>query len=372
MSTLSVRYIQGTSANNNTVEVPNGHTLQANSLNVTNTLALPSWTESTKPTSNLIVGQVGYNTELGVQEIWTGDPDAPGADPTAVGWSVAGGGATNLQSLSDAVGVTPYLHYSSDDLENYADGQALNLQYSWTNQGSLGNSYDMVNDTSGHYSSTVTVQTANGKKCAQFSGFCSLAFKSAAYYLWNASNAYPNWTVAYVFSDSSAGSGSDSTPSFNGHGQGPSTGIPDRVGGGLFGRYLQLNWGTNTAWNSWYENDGGVQAGPDAASVSVANQWINRVSSNSGLNSATSWIGKTSSPFFNGTHGGISVGTGPTYGARLILSGIGNVRRADSSAYTTSGKLYEAALFREALSDAQVQAMRDYFAAKYPFGSIAQ
>ena len=370
MSTLSVHYIQGTAAYNNTVTIPSGHSLETPSLSVSTNLNMPTWNESTKPTTNLTVGQIGYNTELGVVETWSGDPEDP--NNPGFGWVAAGDTPTSTQSLQGAVGIQPYFHFQSDDLANYSDGQVLNQANPWINNGSLGNNYDMINDTSGHYSSNVTVTTANGVKCAQFGGWCALAFKSASYLTWVPASQYPIYTVAYVFSDSNAGSGSDSTPTFMGHGQGPNTGIPDRVGGGLFGKYLQANWGTDSYWSTWYENDGGAQAGTDAASVSVANQWINRVNTSSGLNSEQAWRGKTPGPHYNGGRTGISLGSGgPTYGARLILSGMGNVRRADSNSYTTSGKLYEAALFREALSDSQIQAMRDYFAAKYPFGNIA-
>jgi hypothetical protein len=44
---------------------------------------------------------------------------------------------------------------------------------------------------------------------------------------------------------------------------------------------------------------------------------------------------------------------------------MGPVRRADSSAYTTTGYVYEAALWTTALTDQQIQNLRNFFAEKY-------
>lgn len=359
MSILSVRDIQGLSAYSNTVRIPSGHNLETYGNLVANgTLRVPNWTTTTRPGTPEI-GMIGYNTLLKVTEVYTG---------TENGWVAVGSSA--VQTLQQAVGVAPILHYQSSDLKNYSDGTIINSTNSWKNNGSFGTTYNMINDSSGHFSNSVTVVTQNGIKAANFSGWCALAFQSAASYLLCPTSSYPVWSVAYVYGGgTSASSSSNYSPSFCGHAQGPSTNIPDRVGGGLFG-WSNPQWGTNSTYQHWYDNDGGAVAGDPGGDNATPNQYINVVNTNASLNSSKSWKGKNSAPFYNSTHGGISVGTGPTYGAAIPISGIGNTRRADSSGYTCTGYLYDAVLFNVALTDSQVTSLRNYYATLYPVGNI--
>ena len=324
-----------------------------------NRLTLPSWTTSTRPSSP-VIGLVGYNTEKQVTEIYTGSTTT---------WVNIGTSAS--PTLAVSVGVTPVLHYQSSDLNTTNDGTVINASNFWKNNGSYGTSYNLVNDTSGHYSSNVTVTTQSGKKAANFSGFCALAFSSAAYFNIYTANSYPVWTVAYVYGGGAASSSTNVySPSFMGHAQGPSTNIPDRVGGGLFG-WGYPSWGAGSTCQHWYENDGGVLAGDPGGDNTAPNQYVNVVNTSASQNSSKSWKGKTSGPFYNSTHSGISIGSGPTYGYNIPISGMGNTRRADSSAWTCTGYLYDAVLFNAALTDTQIQALRDYYAITYPIGNVA-
>jgi hypothetical protein len=360
MSILSVRDIQGISAYSNTVRVPAGHNFETYGKLVANgTLKVPSWTTATRP-GTPEVGMIGYNTQVEVTEIYTGSTN---------GWVSVGSSVT--KTLSQSVGVTPILHYQASDLTTYSDGTVLNSSNFWKNNGSYGSTYDLINDTSSHFSSNVTVTTQGGKKAANFSGFCGLAFKSAAYFNFCPASSYPLWTVAYVYGGgTSASSTTNYSPSFSGHNQGPGTGIPDRVGGGLFG-WGNPQWGTNSTYQHWYDNDGGAIAGDPGGDNATINQYVNVVNTNASQNIQKSWKGKTSGPFYNGSISGISIGAGPTYGASILISGMSNTRRVDSSSWTTTGYVLDAVLFNVALTDAQVQSLRDYYAILYPVGNVA-
>jgi len=277
-------------------------------------------------------------------------------------------------TLTEAVGVTPLLHYQSSDLDSIGDGTALNASNRWINNGYLGRNYDMINDTSGHYSSTITVTTQYSRKAANFSGFCSLAFINAPYYTLVPSGVRAQWTVAYVYGGgSNQVSSNDSSPGFNGHGQGPVTNIPDRVGGGLFAWHYIDNFGGQLT--HWWDNDGWTFAGNPKRNSEfpmeniTPNQWINRLN----MGRQDSYYGRTNYPMtldtvMNG--GSLSAGDGSYSAANVIISGIGNIRRADSSAQTCTGYLYDAVLFDAPLSDDKIQKLRDYYATKYPFGNI--
>lgn len=360
MSILSVRDIQGISSYNNTVRIPSGHNLETYGDLVANgTLRVPNWTTTTRPGTPAI-GMIGYNTEQKVTEVYTG---------TENGWVAVGTAA--VQTLQQAVGVTPILHYQASDIKTYSDGTAFNSTNFWKNNGSYGSTYDLINDTSGHYSSSVTVTSQSGFKCANFSGFCALAFKSAAYFMFTPVSAYPIWSVAYVYGGGTAASSTTNySPSFMGHAQGPATNIPDRVGGGLFG-WGNPQWGAGSTYQHWYDNDGGAIAGDPGGDNTAINQYINVVNTSASLNSSKSWKGKNSSPFYNSTHSGISIGGGPTYGAAIPISGMGNTRRADSASWTCTGYLLDAVLFNVALTDTQVQSLRNYYATTYPVGNVA-
>jgi hypothetical protein len=372
MSTLSVHDLQGISAYSNTVRVPTGHNFETYGKLVANgTLRVPLWTTSTRPASPEI-GMIGYNQSDDVKaaEIYTG---------TEKGWITFGRSA--ILSLADAVGVTPFLHYQASDLNLIGDGTNLTANNYWKNAGSGGDRYDLINDTSGHFSSNIYKTTQNSTSCAQFSGFCALAFKTAPYFTLVPASAYPVYTVAYVYGGCSnvppVSGSTDSSPAFCGHAQGPNTSIPDRVGGGLFGWIFPGTWGNHSNMSTWYDNDGGVDAGgvdggpQETVGNATPNQWINRVNTGSGFNTMKSWYGRSSAAFADASHSNISIGSGPTYGFSIPISGMGNVRRADINTYTTTGYLFDAVLFRDtALTDAQIQNLRNYYAAKYPFGNI--
>jgi hypothetical protein len=359
MSILSVHDLQGISAYSNTIRVPTGHNLETYGNLVANgTLKVPTWTTTGRPATPA-TGMIGYNTTLKVTEIYTGSEK---------GWVSIGTSAS--LSLAESVGVTPVIHYQSADLSTMSDGTTLNSSNQWKNNGSYGTNYNLINDTSGYYSTSITVTTQSGKKAANFSGFCALAFANAAYFNIYTANASPLWSVSYVYGGGTSSTGSDYSPSFCGHAQGPITNIPDRIGGGLFGWGFSTTWGGNGALQHWYDNDGASNAGTPGGSNSVINQWVNVVSGSS-TPQQKSWKGKTSSPFLSGNIDGISIGAGPTYGFNIPISGMGNTRRADTSAYTCTGYLLDAALWNVALTDGQVSSLRNYYASVYPVGDVA-
>lgn len=268
-----------------------------------------------------------------------------------------------VTTLADAVGVTPFLHYQSSDLDNISNGTALTTSNPWINKGSGGTGYNMINDTSGQFNGygSVNVDTANGFKHVLFNNFQGLAFQSASKFTLYQNGTNPNWTVAYVFSNGPNTSSETgwSSPAFCGHNQGPNTNIADRVEGGTFG------WIYGQFYN-WYDNDGGYGLGSTpGVGIDTANQWI--CSFNGGR--ARSWYGKTSSPFFDqNPFSGNGYNTGSV---GMPISGIGAVRRVDSiGSYPTRGRLYDAVLWTSALDDTQIQKLRDYYAVKYPFGNI--
>lgn len=361
MSILRTTNLKGTPGSNNTISIPAGNDLQiTGKLDAINQLNIPTWDNASRPTTNLEIGLIGYNTEELITEVYTGDPEV-GVN----GWTIFGRQAPG-KTLADIVGVTPYLHYQAEDLSEYANTTVLNTTNSWKNNGSAGSGYDLINDTSGQFNSSITVTTQNGIKAVNFSGYCGLAFKSAPYFTLAPASTSQNWTVAYVFGGGTSSTGSDSSPAFCGQTQGPSTGIPDRIGGGLFGWYASSSFSNQLT--NWYDNDGWVPVGSTSGlSNSTANQWIFRTTGGN----ARSWVGKTSSPFHNTTLTGGNHGASTTYGANLIVSGMGHARRADSTSYTTTGYVYDAVLFTSALSDSQIQLLRDYYASKYPIGNVA-
>ena len=276
-------------------------------------------------------------------------------------------------TLAEAVGIQPILHYQSSDL-TMNDGTVLNSSNRWINMGYLGRNYDLINDTSAHYNTNVTVTTQYTRKAANFSSFCSLAFINAGYLTLVPSSVRANWTVAYVYGGgSNLYSSNDGSPAFNGHGQGPVTNIPDRVGGGLYSWTNLDTFGGQLS--HWWDNDGWTYSGNPKKNTDFAienitpNQWINTLN----MGRQSSWYGRTAFPMkYNETMtgGSLTAGDGSYSGANIIISGIGNGRRADTSAYTCTGYLYDAVLFETPLSDDKIQKLRDYYAIKYPFGNI--
>lgn len=92
MSILSVHDIQGISAYNNTIRVPSGHVLNvAGRLNIDERLKIPVWSDATRPTDNLSVGDIGWNTDLESAELYGGVDDNNDPIWYALSGSTAGG-----------------------------------------------------------------------------------------------------------------------------------------------------------------------------------------------------------------------------------------------------------------------------------------
>jgi hypothetical protein len=82
MSILSVHDLQGISAYSNTIRIPSGHNLETyGQFSINGSLKIPVWTTATRPTTNLVIGLIGYNTTTSQIDIYVG-----GSNPTAV-WS---------------------------------------------------------------------------------------------------------------------------------------------------------------------------------------------------------------------------------------------------------------------------------------------
>jgi hypothetical protein len=322
-------------------------------INDTGSLTIPVGTTGQRAVSP-VAGHTRFNTTIGAVETYNGSAWIPMIKETA---------DTNVpsQTLSEAVGVQPILHYSGQDLEAYADSTTLNTSAYWKNRGVYGARYDLLNDNRGSYTSNVTKVTQFARAAANFSGNCGLAFREAGPITLTAASATPNFTVAYVYGGGTSSTAGDSSPVFTG-----STGTtayppPDNVGGGLFGWHASSSFGTH---QTWYDNDGYVPLGTSSlvTNNSDPNMWIHRVSSGSG----TSICGRIGNPFFGPTTWtGGSIGAGPTYGFSLLVTGLGHVRRTGTGE-TITGYVYEAILWDTALSNEQIENLRNYFIEKYP------
>lgn len=341
MSTIRVNNLEGLA---NVVTVPAGHNLEAyGNMVVSGQLVVPKWTEATKPTTGLLVGLIGYNTELQVSEIYTG---------AEVGW-VAVGDAV-VKSLESVVGVAPYLHYQSDDLADIAEGTSFtNGGQQWINRGSAGEGFNLTKDTNGNTGTNPQRSSLGGFPSVNFTGNAQMAFSGASTFYLETNNSNHNYTVAYVYGNGSGGQSSTSNPVFAGHCYGPSTNTPDAVGGGTVG------WAFGY-WRTWYDNDGANTYHPDSSGDSTANQYIWNYQNGQ----VKGYKGKSASPWVNQTHA--------QYGAQVPVNGIGHVRRhAGTYGWSCQGNVLDLALWTTPLNDTQVQALRDYYAEKYPTGNIA-
>ena len=328
-------------------------------INDTGSLKLPSGTTAQRPNSPS-AGFTRFNTDLNVIETYNGSAWAPVVKELSAPVQTS-------QTLFDAVGVRPELYYTSDDLESYSNGTVLNATNPWRNRGLRSDRYDLINDTGSAFTTNITKTTQNNLAAANFSGFCGLAFKSIGGFTLTAAGANPTHTVAYVYGGGTTSNATaNSSPTFAGHTG--TTAFPrvDTVEGGLFGWHNANAFGGSGMHTTWYNNDGWVPLGRTLTITenSTPQQWIHRVNNGSG----TSWTARTLGPFFGPTNWtGGSLGTGgPAYApGALQITGMGNVRRADSSGYTTTGYVYEAALWTTALTDQQIQNLRNFFAEKY-------
>jgi hypothetical protein len=333
-------------------------TLKNTRIDDTGALKLPSGTTAQRPISPS-AGFTRFNTELNVIETYNGSSWLPAVKEISAPVQTS-------QTLFEAVGVLPDLYYSSEDLEVYSDGTALTSSNPWRNRGSLNSKYDLINDTTGHYSTNVTKTTQSGSAAANFSSFCGLAFKEIGGFTLTAAGVNPTHTVAYVYGGGTTSNATnDSSPVFAGHTGTPAFPRVDGVEGGLFGWHNSNAFGGSGMHTTWYNNDGWVPLGITSTITenSTPQQWIHRVNNGVG----TSWTARTPGPFFGPTNWtGGSIGTGPAYGAAALqITGMSNVRRANASDATTTGYVYEAALWTTALTDQQIQNLRNFFAEKY-------
>jgi hypothetical protein len=342
MSTIKVNNLEGL---NGTIIVPQGHNLEAyGSMVVNGQLVVPRWTEATKPTSNLVIGLIGYNTELGVSEVYTG---------TETEWVTVGKAVS--KGLESSVGTLPFLHYQSEDLESVPSG-AMTGSTAWINAGTAGQSYDLVRDTRGSTGTNPQRVTADGFAAVSFTGNAQLGFNGGQSFILENDSAQHNYTVAYVMKSAgmSYPSGSTSAPTICGNCYGPGTNPPDAVSGGAIG--WQFGY-----WRTWYENDGGSPNNfPDSSGYGSFQQYIWTFSSGQ----VKGYKGATASPWVNQ---GWS-----TYGAKNYISGIGNARRhAGTYGWGVDGVCLDMLLYTDPLNDSQITALREYYADKYPVGSIA-
>lgn len=117
MSILSVHDIQGISNFNNTVRVPSGHQLQ-----VEQQLKIPVWTTPNRPTAS--TGLMGYNTSLGVLEIYDGTAWQPINQVTS-----GASAATKLTKPSTldsgATSAYKYIDWNNTAYYGYVDNSSL-------------------------------------------------------------------------------------------------------------------------------------------------------------------------------------------------------------------------------------------------------
>ena len=110
MSILSVHDIQGIATYSNTIRVPQNHTLNvAGGLTVDSKFKMPVWTDASRPTTGLDIGDMGWNTDNNAIEIYNGVNDD--GDPvwlSATGEGGGGGFPAVYQSLIDSFTGTKY------------------------------------------------------------------------------------------------------------------------------------------------------------------------------------------------------------------------------------------------------------------------
>lgn len=117
MSTLSVHDIQGISNYNNTIRVPSGH-----QLSVEQQLKIPVWTTASRPAS--VTGLMGYNTALGVLEIYDGTSWKP-INQVSSGASAATKLAKPSELDSGATSAYKYVDWNNSPYYGYVDNSSL-------------------------------------------------------------------------------------------------------------------------------------------------------------------------------------------------------------------------------------------------------
>lgn len=172
MSSLSVHDIQGISAYNNTVRIPSGHTLDVQGTFTTASLAIPVWDDASRPTSGLVIGTTGFNTDKGLLEIY-GGLDAENDNEPIWYYSDGTGGATGgywpdaYQSMIDNFSGSKYY---VDPTGN--DGNAGTAENSaWRNPG-----YAFDSAPSGSMiivnPGTYTISTSGNVSGSSYNGAC--------------------------------------------------------------------------------------------------------------------------------------------------------------------------------------------------------
>jgi len=326
--------------------------LKNTSIDDTGSFTLPSGTTAERP-GTPESGFTRFNTDTKLVETYNGTNWISLVDEVRSPMS-------SSQTLKEAVGVDPILYYTSDDLESYSNDTVLSAASPWRNRGLWNTNYDLINDNRNVFNSSITKTTQNSRAAANFTGFCGLAFRNAAAFELVAANVAPTFTVAYVYGGGTSGATSDSSPVFTGNAGTTSFPPADVNQGGLFGYHAIGSF--SGSLQHWYDNDGWVPVGVPPIANTNTNQWVHRV--NAGFGS--SWYGRTPSPFYNQTLSGGSLTTPGVYVAPISIGGIGHVRRVDSGTLTTTGILYEAVLWNTALTDEQIQNLRNFFMEKYP------
>ena len=146
MSNLQVGYISGGSPNNNTIRIPSGQLLM-----LEGNLQVPIWTTASRPASPNI-GFVGYNSTLGIFEIYKGSTDgwvSAGASAAPDGSSISKAATSGLQLKTDYPSKTNGLYWIKSSLMP----NALQMYVDMVEDGG---GYDFYNITGGPSVSYIT------------------------------------------------------------------------------------------------------------------------------------------------------------------------------------------------------------------------
>jgi hypothetical protein len=218
----------------------------------------------------------------------------------------------------------PQLWYKSEDIPGSWG--------SWTNSGSLGTGYNLT-----PYSGSPSITTQNGYKAIAFSGN-NLAFTNGAdlvIHQSSQSTPFTLFTVARLDSGAYIGF----LGSYN-----QASSRPNGIGA--------YNHPTH---QEWYDNDGAISSQQvTSATNSVLAQYTYLHRNNNGIE------------YYEGKTPGAYASFSGSYGANMTVRGMGHIRTANP----TGASVVEMIFAQSELSNANIQATRDYFAAKFPAGRV--
>lgn len=243
----------------------------------------------------------------------------------------AGTTSTPLSGQATQTIPTPSLWYRNSGLSSYSNGSNIT---NWTNEGSLGSTYNLVT-RSGY--NPPTKQTQDGFNAAHFTSHV-LRFSNGSSIRMLPSNAYNRFTVFMVFKKPS-------------------------VDFGFFSGYP-----TNSSGLAWYSSASSFYHvfNGDGRPFSISTPTFTSISQ-FGVRTGTSTSNNSTYTYWNAATSGLSSTSYSTYSDNLDITGIGFAR---SSQYM-NGYLYELMMYQNALTDSEVNLVRQYLATTFSGTGVA-